>query len=485
MLQLVLAWPVRLLVLALLIYSLVIDGGGYISRVLNHYPLTGPTPAPPHIGDINLPVIHKGLDLSGGTQLELQLTNIPPGRNVKDVQQTAVAVIERRVNALGVNEPIVQGEGNDRILVQLAGVSADRAQRVIGRTSRLVYTTWVKDPAAPQGRQTSPGYRPQLSGLTGDDISSASAALDQNGVNWVVNVNFNSRGSDLFGKLTTDNVNACPGQNADCPERHLGIWLDLTQQDIDHWNDPAFVAKITADPNQGGKLLTNPYTIQPILGGQSQITGQFTQDSAKELATNISSGALPATIVVLQSTDVGASLGADSVRRSLAAGLLGLIIVVIFMISYYRLPGLLASVALLFYAGVVLAIFKVVPVTLTLAGMAGFVLSVGMAVDANVLIFERFKEEMRAGRTVGAAVEAAVSRAWPAIRDSNTSTIITSLILAFLGSGPVQGFAFTLLIGVVISLISSIVVTHNLLAIVLNFGLVRQPAMMGVQRGTA
>jgi preprotein translocase subunit SecD len=185
---------------------------------------------------------------------------------------------------------------------------------------------------------------------------------------------------------------------------------------------------------------------------------------------------------------VGASLGQDSIKRSLAAGLLGLVIVVVFMMFYYRLPGFLASVALLFYAGVILALFKVIPVTLSLAGLAGFILSVGMAVDANVLIFERFKEEMRAGRTIGAAVDAAVRRAWPAIRDSNISTLITCTVLygASPGGSQIKGFAVTLFLGVAISLISSIIVTHNLLAIVLNFGGVfRQPMMLGVQRGRA
>ena len=170
----------------------------------------------------------------------------------------------------------------------------------------------------------------------------------------------------------------------------------------------------------------------------------------------------------------------------MAAGLLGLIIVVIFMIAFYRLPGLLASVALMFYGALVLAIFKTLSFTVTLPGLAGFILSVGMAVDANVLIFERFKEEVRAGRTVGAAVEAAVRRAWPAVRDSNTSTLITTIILFFAASGSVKGFALTLMIGVLCSLLSSIIVTHNLLAIVLNFGWTRSgPLMLGVGRGRA
>src|SRR5207248_1206288 len=266
-------------------------------------------------------------------------------------------------------------------------------------------------------------------------------------------------------------------QTANCPQRHLAIWLDLTQKDIDNWEDPSYVAKVSQPYDPGclaaqtadtvcGKFLTDPITLTEIAGGNATISGAFTQQSAQDLATGINSGSLPVDLVALDVTQVSATLGAESVKLSLAAGLLGLAIVVLFMIIYYRMPGLLASLALLFYAGAVLAVFKVVPVTLTLAGITGFILSVGMAVDANVLIFERFKEEVRAGRTITAAVDAAVRRAWPAIRDSNTSTIITCVILAFIGPAVVQGFAKTLAIGVVISLISSIIVTHNLLAIV-------------------
>jgi preprotein translocase subunit SecD len=231
-----------------------------------------------------------------------------------------------------------------------------------------------------------------------------------------------------------------------------------------------------------GKFLTDPITLQEIAGGQAQISGAFTQASAKDLADGINSGSLPVDLVALDVTQVSATLGAHSVLVSLAAGLLGLAIVVIFMIVYYRLPGLLASLALLFYAGTVLALFKVIPVTLTLAGITGFILSIGMAVDANVLIFERFKEEVRAGRTITAAVDAAVRRAWPAIRDSNTSTLITCVILGFVGPSAVKGFAITLAIGVVVSLISSIVVTHNLLAVVLAGSGFRRAGLLGVDR---
>ena len=223
-------------------------------------------------------------------------------------------------------------------------------------------------------------------------------------------------------------------------------------------------------------------TQSEITGGTAQISGSFTQQSAGDLATGINAGSLPVDLRVLAVTQIGSTLGAQSVTLSLAAGLLGLSIVVIFMIVYYRVPGLLASIALLFYAAAVLAVFKIVPVTLTLAGITGFILSVGMAVDANVLIFERFKEEVRSGRTIPAAVDAAVRRAWPAIRDSNTSTFITCVILGFIGPTQVKGFAITLAIGVIASLISSIVVTHNLLAIVLTAGGFRRPWLLGVDR---
>jgi preprotein translocase subunit SecD len=481
-LQFITGGLVRAIVVVLLIFSLFVDGAGYVYRVVNHYPLTGPVPGlPPNFGDWQL-YIHKGLDLSGGSDLQLQMTNFPPGQDRGQVQQRTIDVIQKRVNALGVSEPVVQpgGGGNhDRIGVQLAGVPAAQAQQVIGQTARLVITKWVKDPSITKGPY--PGYKPQITPMTSDMLTSATASINQNGAGWVVNFQFNSAGANTFGQLTTEAYNACP--QTDCPEKHITDWLDLTQDDINQWNDRA--QDLFKPFDQGGRLLTDPVIINPITGGQGFIEGNFSQQSAKNLATLLNSGALPVQLSVIQSTDVGASLGAESVTRSLAAALLGLIIVVIFMIAFYRLPGLLASIALVCYAGVALAVFKVVPVTLTLAGMTGFILSVGMAVDANVLIFERFKEEMRAGRTTGAAVDAAVRRAWPAIRDSNTSTLITSIILIFAAPTQVKGFAVTLAIGVAISLISAIIITHNLLAIVLNFGWARSTGMLGVSRGRA
>ena len=471
--------------LALLLFSLFVDGAGYVYRFVNHQPMTGNVQGlPPNFGGWQL-FFHKGLDLSGGTQLTLQMTNFPPGEDRGTVQQQTIDILQKRVNALGTSEPLVQASGSnhDRIDVQLAGVSASQAATVIGHRDQLVITTWVPDQSITNGPY--PGYKPQMTQMQSNMLQSASASLDPNGgTAWVVNFQFNGAGAGIFGQLSTTAYGACgSGGTGTCPQSHITNWLDLTQDDINNWNTKA--AQLYQPFNNGGKLLSDPYIQQPITGGNGFIQGNFSQQSAQDLATSLNSGALPVQLTIIQSSDVGATLGADSVKRSLAAGLLGLVIIVIFMLAFYRLPGLLASLALLFYAGVLLAIFKAWPVTLTLAGLAGVILSVGMAVDANVLIFERFKEEMRAGRTIGAAVEAAVRRAWPAIRDSNTATLITSLILFFASTGSVKGFALTLAIGVAISLVSSIIVTHNLLAIVLNFGWARTSSMLGVARGRA
>jgi preprotein translocase subunit SecD len=492
--QYVLLWPVRLFIVVVLVFSIFVDGAGYVYRIANHYPLTGTVPGlPPNFGGWQL-YIHRGLDLAGGTHIDYRLYNFPPGQSRPDVQKKTIDVINKRVNSLGVSEPEIRGAGSnyDRITVDLAGVTADQAQKTIGAVSKLVYTKWVPDAKVTGGIE--PGYKPAFTGLTGDDIQNASATIDQSGVGWVVNVSFTSRGGGIFGDLTRAAVAACPANGGEyCAQRRLAIWLDLTQKDIDNWEDPAYASKISRPYDTAclaaqtpdticGKLLTNPNTISEIAGGQAVISGNFTQTSAQDLATGINAGSLPVDLQVLDVIQVGSTLGAESVKLSLAAGLLGLSIVVIFMVLYYRVPGLLASIALLFYAAAVLALFKVIPVTVTLAGITGFILSVGMAVDANVLIFERFKEEVRAGRTIPAAVDAAVRRAWPAIRDSNSATFITCLILGFVGPSQVKGFALTLGLGVVISLISSIVVTHNLLAIVMTGSTFRQPALMGVDR---
>ncbi len=473
-----LSWPVRLIVVGLLILSVAVDGAGFIQRAMNHQPLTGSVGGMPPQLLGNQTYIHRGLDLQGGTDLLLQITDVPPGRDLGQVQKDTIDVISKRINKLGVSEPVINPVGKDRVEVQLAGVSAAKAQATIGNTARLVTTKWVPDANVKGG--PFPGNRPQITSLTSEMLSGADASLDaQNGNQWVVNVTYNSQGSSIFSQLTTEAFNySCPNGQTDCPEHRITNWLNLTPDDVAHWDERALDLYRPFD--QGGKLLVDANIIQPITGGQSQISGRFTADSAKNLAILLNSGALPGNLKVIQSTEVGATLGADSIKRSLAAGVLGLLVVIVFMIFFYRLPGLVASVALLFYAGLTLALFKMIPVTLTLAGLAGFVLSVGMAVDANVLIFERFKEEVRSGVSIGAAVETAVARAWPAIRDSNTATLITTGLLYLAGNGPVKGFAITLFLGVLISMFSSIIVTHNLLALVVGNHSAERSFLMGV-----
>jgi len=208
--QLILSWPVRLLIVGVLIFSLAIDGAAYVYRFVNHIPLSQPLTEVPNYFGWQL-YMHKGLDLAGGTHIDYQLTGFPPGQSRADVQQRTIDVIQKRVNALGVSEPEIRGAGssNDRITVDLAGVTADQAEKAIGRITKLVYTKWVADAKVTGG--PFPGYKPQLVGLSGNDIQSASASLDPNGVAWVVNITFTSSGADLFSRLTRANVAACPG----------------------------------------------------------------------------------------------------------------------------------------------------------------------------------------------------------------------------------------------------------------------------------
>src|SRR2546429_7593319 len=237
------------------------------------------------------------------------------------------------------------------------------------------------------------GYKAALTELTGDSFSCATTTIDSTGTSWVVNIQFTSAGATKFDNLTRENVNACPGDTttsltANCAQRHLAIWLDMTQADIDHWDDASYVAKVASPYDAAclasqtpdkvcGKLLTDPITREEIAGGQAQISGSLTQQTAHDLATGINAGSLPVDLVALDVTQVSATLGAESVKLSLAAGLLGLAIVVLFMIVYYRVPGFLASLALLFYAGAGLAVVQGGPGALVVAGITGFILSVG------------------------------------------------------------------------------------------------------------
>jgi len=453
------------LIAVVAVIALFIDGFAYVYRLATSQPLTGPihgipTLSIPFLGFEQQVYVHKGLDLQGGTHLELEITNVRSGTPVPEARNIAVAIIERRVNSSGYAESVVRPEGANRIIVELPGVNLEQAKQLLGKTSYLTIWTWVPGtPDAttlaqlnPNDAQKYSGFKPQYTGIDGSMITSAARSADQNTGLPIVTFSLNSQGASKFCTLTQ----ALVAKGVGTTENHIAIFLDKD-------------------------LISDAQVNDAICGGSGQISGGFTVDSAQQLSVQLNSGALPGVINIIQSTEVGATLGANTVRLSLLAGAFGLAIVILFMLLYYRLPGVVASLALLLYAAITLAIFKLLGITLTLAGLAGFILSVGMAVDANVLIFERVKEELRAGRTLSAAMEAGVSRAWPAIRDSNISTLITCFVLYFFGAPLIKGFAITLAIGVGVSMFSAIVTTQQLLQVIAGLRPARRLAFYGVQ----
>ncbi len=471
------------IVLLVVVGAFFIDGYSLIYRYLVvHQPLGQTLTTTPSFLGRDL-FIHKGLDLQGGTELTIEIChglnnpnsdcrNGPPnGASLETAQQATIPILDLRVNSLGVSEASVQAQGNDQILVQLPGVSLKQAIDTIGKTSRLYFATNVSgapDPtsatflADQQGHYDTSQFGDTLLYPTGThwkidnkldatDVNSASVGTDSNSGQIAVDINFNSAGAQEWAKIT-DAAYAVYQTDPTAPTAQIAIFLD-------------------------NEILTAPQVTGGGQSNQTEITGGFTSDSATQLANLISAGALPAEITTVASTTVSATLGQQSVTLSLVAGAIGLLIVVIFMIGYYRFPGVLATVALFVYAAIVLALFKLIPVTLSLAGLAGFVLSVGMAVDANVLIFERTRDELRHGRSVPVAVETGFRRAFPAIRDSNVSTLITCAILAFFGTDVIKGFAITLAIGVIVSFFTAITITRSLFAWVLSWKIGRDPRL--------
>ncbi|HEY3117161.1 MAG TPA: protein translocase subunit SecD [Chloroflexota bacterium] len=400
-----------------------------------------------------------GLDLQGGTHLVLQAdtSKVSDPTEISQRVDGVEKIIERRINAYGVSEPIIQRQGDDRIIVDLAGIkNVEEAKNLIGKTAQMdfceqksqipgqpapgrlcasqpVPATANQPPPQQYYVSTATGSDGTEKELTGAYLTKADVSFDQTN-RPQINFTFNSDGGTLFGQITTR-----------IKGKQLGIFLD---------GQPLQIA-----------------TVQDVIKDQGRITGGFTLDEAKNISIQLNAGALPLPVSVIQETTVDATLGADSVRKSVVAGEIGLLVVALFMILYYRVLGVVAVTALLVYSLLVLAIFKLWPVTLTLAGTAGFILSLGMAVDANILIFERMKEELRSGRTVGAAIEEGFRRAWPSIRDSNVSTMITCVILIWFGSNfgaaIVVGFGYTLFIGVVVSMFSAVVVSRGLLRAVM------------------
>jgi preprotein translocase subunit SecD len=401
-----------------------------------------------------------GLDLRGGSQVvySANLSAKDPSETDAEALQGVKLTIERRVNAYGVTEATVQivqnAEGNF-LQVQLPGVTDIRtALTLIGQTAELSFkeqataangsTIWV--PA------TATGSNGTVEALTGKYLKpNAEVETDPKTGKPVVAFEWNTEGALLFKQITTRDLG-----------KPLGIFLD---------NDLISAPTVQAVISDRGVITNNAWTVGNL-------------DEPRTLAIQMNSGALPVPLTLVARTDIEATLGADSIHRSLTAAEIGIVILLIFLLLYYRLPGLVACLALGIYGVVLLMIFKLVPVTLTLPGLAGFIVSFGMAVDANVLIFERMKEELRGGRGLAAAVEAGFSRAWPAIRDSNITTFIACIVLFWLGGQlgalPVRGFALTLFIGVALSMFTAIIVSRTFLRLVVGSRLTSNPAAYGV-----
>jgi len=384
------------------------------------------------IGFIPRSDFRLGLDLEGGTHLVYQA----------DFSQVSVSdeagamdglrdVIERRVNIFGVAEPIIQinRSGKDwRLIVELAGVhDTSQAIQMIGEAPLLEFKEVSSEAAGKDIAELAFGdfISTELAG--GEHLNSATVQFDPTTGEPVVSLEFDSEGSELFHEITKRNV-----------EKPLAIFID-------------------------GIPISIPRVNEPISGGRAIITGSFTLDEAKALARNLNAGAVSVPITLLSQQTVGASLGKESLEKSISAALVGAILVIIFMLLIYRLQGILAVFALGLYLVILLTFFKLFSVTLTLAGIAGFILSLGMAVDANILIFERMREERRSGKSLALSIEEGFARAWTSIRDGNISTLITAGILFWFGTGFVQGFALVLVLGVAVSMFSAIFVTKNLL----------------------
>ncbi|MEA5478667.1 protein translocase subunit SecD [Pseudanabaena galeata UHCC 0370] len=432
-----------------------------------------------------------GLDLRGGAQLTLQ-AKVNPEQGINEltprIMETAKFVVEQRINGLGVSEATILLAGNNQLIVQLPGVNDPaQAERVIGTTAQLDFRKQKKgteselrarlqiQQAATIQREVlknstdqkaiaenEAAYKKSIedlkgiferTGLTGNMLKDAVAAPTGSGPDsWQVALTFDDKGGELFAK-TTGEIGGTG--------RALGIFLD---------------DKLISSPSVGPE-----FQGKGITGGRAVITGNFTLDSANELALQLRAGALPVPVEIVENRTVGATLGADSILSSIYAGVAGLLLVLIFMVIYYRILGVVADIALITYAIITFAVFSVLGVVLTLPGIAGFILSIGMAVDANVLIFERTREELKAGRTLYKSVEAGFYRAWSSILDSNVTTLIACGTLFWLGSGFVKGFAVTLGVGVLTSMFTAVTLSRSLMLAMISNPNFRKPEYYGMK----
>ena len=403
--------------------------------------------------------VHQGLDLQGGMEVLLEAVPVEGETITAESMESVRAIVENRVNGLGVTEPIVQAVGTNRILVQLPGIDdPEAAAEMIKTTGQMewvdtgdtylapgtVIATDLGTAGATAAEQsttttgeTTTGEKVYHTVLTGKHLKNASVAFDQSNQP-VISFELDKEGADIFAAHTAANTN-----------KYLAIVLDK-------------------------EVISCPRIQTAIPDGKGQITGSFTVEEAQAMVLQLRYGALPVPLTIVDMRSVGPTLGQESVNKSVRAGAIGLCIVLLFMLIYYRLPGLLADLALIIYALVTLSLYKLIPVTLTLPGIAGFLLSVGMAADANILIFERMREELRAGRTLERAIDAGFQRAWTSILDSNISTWITCAILWFFGNSfgasVVKGFAVTLAIGVFVSMFTAVTVTRTFVRVAFALG---------------
>jgi SecD/SecF fusion protein len=412
-----------------------------------------------------------GLDLKGGTQILLQAESRGRHRADDDALARTVEVLRRRVDQLGVAEPNLQRSGQSRIIVELPGVSdPEQALEIIGRTAQLEFRPVLDasvdpsaTPAVPegglvvadeQGAQLVLGPAP----LTGDAVDQATAVIDSSTGAWEVSMDFRRAGADQWAGMTGQAACASPTD----PTRRVAIVLD---------------GQVISSPSVGQEVVCN----EGIQGGRTVITGNFDEDEAKDLALLIRAGALPVPVNVVEQRTVGPTLGQAAIKASVKAAITGAALTVLYMILYYRLLGAVAAVALALYGLISYGVLLALNATLTLPGIAGFVLAIGMAVDANVLVFERIKEEYAAREKLGLAVTQGFKKAWSAIADSNATTLLAAVLLFFLGSGAVKGFGVTLTVGVLVSMLSALVVSRFLIEVLAGIGSIRnRPALLGV-----
>lgn len=384
-----------------------------------------------------------GLDLVGGSRLVLEAQTTPTiAKITPEMMDSLRFAIENRVNKLGVAETVVQQIGDKRLLIEIPQISdLTKAKEFLGETADLEFKK--------EGKPINGEPTWLTTGLSGKDLSKAILSTNSTSGEWVVDLQFNDKGTQKFADLTTKMVG-----------KPMAIFFN-------------------------GELQSAPVIREPIIGGNAQISGGqngFQYEEAKEMVDLLNAGALPVPAKIIEENTVGPTLGADSIAKSKVAGAIGLGFVMLFMIAVYRLPGIIADLALICYSIILFALFKAIPVTLTLAGIAGFILSIGMAVDANILIFERTKEELRSGRTLFTAINAGFDRAFTSIFDSNMSTIITCIILYMLGTSVVKGFALTLALGVLVSMFSAITITKNIMHLVFGTGDLKYPELFGLRK---